>query len=89
MMFELRWTIDAVRDLQTLDRKTADRITKKVAWFVHQSDPLRHAEPLLGAYKGVFRFRVGDYRVLFEKDERGNYHVLIVLRVKHRRHAYR
>lgn len=89
MKFDLRWTIDAVRDLQLLDELSADRITRKVSWFCSQTNPLRHAEPLTGAYKGIHRFRVAAYRVLFEIDAKGQIHILTVLRVKHRSEAYR
>jgi addiction module RelE/StbE family toxin len=89
MKFELRWTVDAVQDLRLLDSASADRITKKVSWFCSQTNPLRHSEPLTGAYKGIHRFRVADYRVLFEIDAKGRVHVLTVLRVKHRREVYR
>lgn len=72
-----------------MDRSIADRITRKVTWFTRQANPLRHSEPLTGAYKGIFRFRIGDYRVLFEIDDREHIRVLMVLRIKHRRDAYR
>ena len=81
--------MDAVQDLQNLGRMNADRITRKVVWFCRQANPLRFAEPLLGVYQGVYRFRVGDYRILFEINGRGKVRILIVLRVKHRGKAYR
>ena len=89
MKFELRWTIDAVRDLRALDCVNSDRITRKVSWFIAQTHPLRHAESLSGIYAGIYRFRIGDYRVLFEIDAGVQIRILIVLRVKHRREAYR
>ncbi|MEK7655759.1 MAG: type II toxin-antitoxin system RelE/ParE family toxin [Patescibacteria group bacterium] len=89
MRYEHQWTVDAVRDLERFDSNIADRITKKVSWFCNQNNPLRHAEQLTGQYKGVYRFRVGDYRTLFEKNERGQLVILMILRVKHRREAYK
>lgn len=89
MPFDLRWSIDAVRDLQHLQRTDADRITRKVVWFCAQSNPLRHAEPLTGSFIGISRFRVGDYRVLFNINDRGHVSILMVLRIKHRRDVYR
>ena len=89
MRYEPRWTTDAVSDLRAIDATSADRITRKVVWFCQQTNPLRHAEPLTGAYKGIFRFRVSDYRVLFKTDSQGQVMILMVLRVKHRREVYR
>lgn len=89
MPFELQWTPQAVNDLNAFDRTTADRITKKVVWYSRQDQPLRFSQPLEGAHKGVYRFRIGSYRVLFESDPRGQLSILMILRVKHRRDAYR
>jgi mRNA interferase RelE/StbE len=89
MKFELVWSVDAVTDLGALNKVTADRITRKVGWFSRQTNPLRHADQLSGHYIGIYRFRVGEYRILFEKDYHGRLCVLVVLRVKHRRHVYR
>ncbi len=89
MRSELQWAVEAQRDLAKIDRTVADRIIRKVVWFSEQTNPLRHADSLTGVYNGIFRFRVGKYRVLFEKDERGNLSILFILRVKHRREVYR
>lgn len=89
MSVELRWATEARKDLEVIDRRMADRIIRKIVWFSEQVNPFRHARPLTGAYSGIFRFRVGEYRVLFEKDDRGNLCILVILRVKHRRDVYR
>lgn len=43
--------------------------------------------PLKGGLKGIRRLRVGDYRVLYEVQETAL--VVLVVRVAHRRDAYR
>ncbi len=89
MKLDLQWSREALGDLKTLSQEIADRIIKKVVWFSAQKDPLNHATSLTGVYAGVYRFRVGDYRVLFEKNTAGQLVVLLILRVKHRREVYR
>ena len=89
MKVGLQWTADAQKDLQNIGGPIADRIIRKVVWFAEQANPLRHAEPLTGTYQGISRFRVGEYRVLFEKDAQEKIFILMVLRVKHRRDVYR
>lgn len=37
---------------------------------------------------GQYRFRVGAYRVIFDLDEDGQIHVLMVLAVKYRKDIY-
>ena len=51
-------------------------------------DPLRHPniKPLLGPLKGLFRFRIGDYRIVYWIDA-GNKTVYVV-RIVHRKEAY-
>ena len=48
-------------------------------------DPLKHAEKLTESKIGEYRFRIGDYRVIFalEGDE------IVVLRAGHRKDIYR
>ena len=88
MKYEPRWSALALQDLLSLPRISADRITKKTLWFAEQKNPLSFAKVLGGRYDGVYRFRVGDYRVLFEVFPDRCISILMVLRVKHRRDAY-
>ncbi|MCK4620862.1 MAG: type II toxin-antitoxin system RelE/ParE family toxin [Desulfuromonadales bacterium] len=50
-----------------------------------EADPLRYAKGLTNAVLGTYRFRIGDYRVVFdlEGDE------IVLLRVGHRRDIYK
>ncbi|MEI7741473.1 MAG: type II toxin-antitoxin system RelE/ParE family toxin [bacterium] len=87
MKYEARWSEHALGDLRRLDLKLANRITIKVDWFCEQTKPLAFAKSLGGKFDDVYRFRVGDYRILFEIIN-GKVSLLMVLRVKHRREAY-
>ena len=51
-------------------------------------DPSRHPniKPLVGALKGLFRFRVGDYRIVYQIDVKSE--IVYVVRIAHRREAY-
>lgn len=79
---------NAENDLAVLDQKIAHRILKKLKWFIGTSNHLRFAERLTKSPYGEYRFRVGDYRILFDVSARGVITVLVILRVKHRREAY-
>jgi len=77
------WSPEARADLRAIDREIALRILRAIETYlttgagdVKKLQPPRHE----------FRLRVGDYRVLFlPKEER----TIEVLRVLHRREAYR
>jgi mRNA interferase RelE/StbE len=50
-------------------------------------DPGAAGKPLKGVFKGLYRYRVGAYRIIFALDHAE--HRVIVLHVKHRKDAYR
>jgi mRNA interferase RelE/StbE len=77
------YTRRAERDIEKLDRKVRDRIGS--ALLRYAEEPLRFAEKLSDPVLGEYRFRIGDYRVIF--DVRGD--EIVVLRVGHRREIYR
>jgi mRNA-degrading endonuclease RelE of RelBE toxin-antitoxin system len=66
------------------------RIARAVAEYVTgvlPQNPHRLSKPCTGQLAGLRSSRRGDYRVLFDLDEPG--HVIVLLRVAHRAHAYR
>lgn len=83
MSCRLVYTRRAVRDIQGLDPDTKERLGRVLLRYAE--NPLNHAERLTESELGSYRFRVGDYRVIFdlEGDE------IVVLRVGHRREIYR
>lgn len=87
-MFKLEYTKNAVKDLRRLEKQTAQRILKKMDFFLKKEDPLSFAKRLTDSSLGEYRFRVGDYRVLFDVNQDGSLQILMVLSVKHRREAY-
>lgn len=83
-----RYTARASKDLLLLEKRAARLIVKKIRSYCTAPDPLVFAKPLQGPWKGLFRFRIGDYRALFRKEPSGQLILLIILRVKHRKEVY-
>lgn len=83
MKYRLVYTQRAIKDIQKLDESTMKRIGKALLKF--EEDPSRYAEKLTDPRLGTYRFRIGDYRVIFDIEE-GD---IVVLRVGHRRDIYR
>ena len=73
----------SVADLDRLDRTGALRVLKKIEKIL--ADEGRSGEPLAGEFAGLFRLRVGDYRVIYARTETG----YLVLRIGHRSEVYR
>ena len=83
MRYRLVYTRRAERDIQGLDPDIKERLGK--ALLRYEEDPLKHAEKLTQSVLGSYRFRIGDYRFVFDLE--GN--EIVVLRVGHRREIYK
>jgi mRNA interferase RelE/StbE len=79
------WKRQAQRDLRALGRHEADRVRR--ALETKLADDPRCGEPLRGPGRPMWRFRVGDYRVLYVFNDEEVW--VLVLRVAHRSTAYR
>ena len=81
---EIHYTFKAAEDLEKLPQNIQKRIATKMRFYAVQKDPLRFAEKLAEPREGEFRFRVGDYRIVF--DMVGN--KIFVLKIKKRDEVY-
>ena len=84
---EVVYTSAAEEDLALLQPSIAERIVRKMQWYLAQDDPLHFALPLQGR-AGFYRFRIGGYRVIFTLQK----HIVVILvihAIKHRSEAYR
>lgn len=89
MEYKTVYSKQANRDLARLPIHHSQRIIRKVRFFRTQSNPLEYAKKLKNNPSGTYRFRIGDYRVLFDVDPKnGQLVILVILSVKHRKNAY-
>ena len=65
-MYKVVFTQRALKDWRDIDKGTQDRIAKKLREYA--KDPFRYARKLIHPKIGSFRFRVGDYRIIFDID---------------------
>jgi mRNA interferase RelE/StbE len=82
-MYEIIFTAQSLRDLEELDESTRQRIAEKLKSF--SASPFQHAKKLTDSKIGDYRFRIGDYRVVFDVDVK----TIVVLRIGHRKDIYR
>lgn len=83
MKYELVYTHKALRDIEKFDSNIKRRIGN--ALFRYKDDPFKYAEKMADSKLGTYRFRIGDYRVIFDIEEND----LVVLRVGHRKEIYK
>ena len=70
-------------DLKQIDPKKVKRILREITAVLGE-DP-RSGEALHGEFEGLYKLRLGEYRVIYALIEEG----VLVLRVRHRSKAYR
>ena len=83
MNYTLVYTQRAIRDIKKLEATVKKRIGKTLLRY--QDNPFKHAEPLFDSTLGSYRFRTGNYRIIF--DVEGD--KIIILRVGHRKEIYK
>jgi len=88
MKYQLFLTKKAKEDFLVLEKYIQKRIADKLRFFITSSDPLKYAKKLKDFRLGTYRFRVGDYRIIFDLDKDGEINILMILRVKHRKEVY-
>ncbi len=90
MVYKLVYTKSAERDLDCLDSVVRRRIFKKMDEYLGLKDPMDRASKLKGFEVSTYKFRVGDYRVIFRLDSKTRrLVVLVVLKIKHRKEVYK
>ncbi len=78
---------DAARDLRKLGVQAQRDILRYLRERIAtESDPRRFGHALTGNLKGLWRYRVGDYRIVASIED--NRFVVLVVTVGHRREVY-
>jgi len=70
-------------DLKTLDKTVARRVIKELEEALSCNPDC--GEALTRQFKGLFKLRIGDYRVVYSKKQGG----ILVLRIRNRNRVYR
>jgi mRNA interferase RelE/StbE len=83
-LHNVHWSEGAISDLQDLDKPIAARILKKITWLGNHFEDIV-PEPLSGLLGGAYKYRVGDWRVIYTLME----DAIIIQAVGHRRNIYR
>ena len=88
----LAWRIEvsrtAERQLTKLDRQAQVEVLRYLRERIQgTSDPRQLGKALRGEKKGLWRYRVGDYRIIC--DISNAHQIVAVLALGHRKHIYR
>ncbi len=88
MAWSVELTQAAKRHLRKLDRQTQSRILDYLEdEIVVLEDPRSRGKALVGNKQGLWRYRVGDYRIICSIEDHRL--VIVVLELGHRKDIYR
>ena len=87
MIWTIEWDDRARKELRKLDRAVQREILRYLRERITEGgDPRRLGKPLRHELHGLWRYRIGDYRVVCRlEDERL---IVLVIAVGHRRRVY-
>jgi mRNA interferase RelE/StbE len=83
MNYQIVFTKNAVKDINKLDFLAKKRLKKKLELLCQ--DPLTVSKKLIDSKLGQYRYRIGDYRAIFDLDK----DKIVVLKIGHRKEIYR
>lgn len=83
MKYRIVFTRRAVKDISSLQPEVKDRIARALTKY--SKNPLNHARKMIDHALGTYRFKIGDYRVIFDIEGEE----IVILRVGHRKEIYR
>ena len=86
MAFSLIWHEKVLKDFESINVEDAEKIKERIKRYL-ALNPEILGKPLKGMFKGLFSYRIGDYRVIYTLDRAEN--TIRILHVKHRKEAYR
>lgn len=86
MTHDIVLTRRAETDIRRLDSAVARRVVAKLQWLAENVETIKH-EVLTGSLQGLFKLRVGDYRVLYTCEALNRR--IVVHFIGHRREVYK
>jgi mRNA interferase RelE/StbE len=85
MSWGWEFTSKSEKQFKKLDTEVKVRILEKLDFWCKNDSPLFFAESLHDFELGSYRFRVGEYRIVFDIEDE----TIVVLAVGHRRDIYK
>ncbi len=86
MIYKIDFTPQAEEDLTRLDKTIAQNIANKLGWLSQNIESIIPA-PLKGKFKGKYKLRVGDWRVIYSFESATQ--IITIYAVSHRREVYK
>jgi mRNA interferase RelE/StbE len=86
MTWQIEFKSEAVDGLERIERPIAQRILTKARWLSESFEQIT-PQPLTGSMRGLFKLRVGDYRIIYSANAEKR--LLTIHLIGHRMDIYR
>lgn len=84
MAYKVEYAAGVAKDLRSLPKELRERALNIVEEILAK-DP-RAGKPLKGPYRGLWKYRIGDYRIIYTIEK--SRLVIFVLRIRNRKDVY-
>lgn len=84
-MFTVEYLESVKNDLRSISKGDKQKIRKAIESKL-MNNPIEFGKPLQYSLKGLRRLRVGDFRVIFEIDDKAK--IVLVVKIGHRKEIY-
>lgn len=86
LVYNINFTPQGFKSLESLDREIAQRILDKLKWFIKHIDEIRNI-PLSADFKGLYKIRMGDWRIIYSIDHKERF--VTIHKIGHRSDIYK
>jgi mRNA interferase RelE/StbE len=87
MAYTINWSLKAAAEYAKLGNSIKNQIDKFLEKLKERDDPQSMGKALVGNMAGLWRYRVGDYRIVVEIKDREL--VILIVSIKHRSIVYK
>ncbi len=87
MAWTIRFSKQADKSLRKIDKSIASRILDELQDISSLEDPRVRGKNLTGNLSGLWRYRVGNYRIVCDIED--DLMIVLVIDIKHRSEVYR
>lgn len=85
---QIRYSKDAIKFLEKLDKKSVERIRTAINGLTH-TPPVGDIKTMQGSKDNRLRLRVGGWRIIFKYGSEGEIEILFVLEIGNRGDIYK